>query len=222
MSTARTPLAPGRHRQEPSGTTALPGSAYEMRSLHTGAERAEAAALVEERLGWLTHRGLPVPARSDVPALFRDPRCRSVGLFEDDVLIGCMILDERADYAHWGVHGVSHPALFLGHVHTLPGHSDDVIRLITLWASDYAARRGLPYVRAEALARHHLSVDPIARFLDRLKNMGWAIQGAGPGSDGERRVRLELPAELRPRLAPLIACTVALPHQGPAGSGGAS
>ncbi|MFF4863512.1 hypothetical protein ACFY3J_17575 [Streptomyces sp. NPDC001231] len=151
-------------------------SAYEMHSLRTDAERAKAAALVQDRQRWLTLRGLPVPARADIPALFRDPQAELAGLFEDGLLIACMILQRDPDLG-WG----EGPCLFLGHVHTLPGRSDDTIRLITLWASDFAARLDLPRVRAEALARRPLNVDPIARVLNRLTGMGWDLRGSGTG-----------------------------------------
>ncbi|MEV0692215.1 hypothetical protein [Streptomyces sp. NPDC050388] len=201
MNPANTPVAWPPH--------SIP-SAYQMRSLGTAAERTEAAALAEERQRWLTLRGLPVPARADVPALFRHTQRELAGLFEDDVLIACMILQREPDLG-WGADG-SGPCLFLGHVHTLPGRSDDAIRLVTLWASDYAARLGLPHVRAEALALHDLSADPIAGFLHRLRDMGWAPRGSGAGQDGERVARLELAADLRPGLTALIGCSVREPQ----------
>ncbi|GAB2882097.1 hypothetical protein GCM10027074_58030 [Streptomyces deserti] len=207
MSTAGMQHAPGRDTPLGSAPT---GYAYEMRPLCTDAVRAEASALVEDRLGWLARRGLPVPARGDIPALFRDNQHEAAGLFEDDILLGCLILDRQPDLTHWGTSGAG-PSLFVGHVHTLPGRSDDVVRLITLWASDHAARLGLPHVRAEALARHDLSVDPIARFLNRLQHMGWEIRGTGPGTTREQVARLELHAEPRHGLTHLIRCTIPLP-----------
>ncbi|ELS55780.1 hypothetical protein [Streptomyces viridochromogenes] len=180
---------------------------YEMRSLRTDAERAEAAALVQDRQRWLTLRGLPVPARADVPTLFRDPKAEPAGLIEDGLLLACMILQREPDLG-WG----EGPCLFLGHVHTLPHRSDDTTRLITLWASDFAARLDLPHVRAEALTRHPLDTDPIARFLNRLTDMGWDLHGAGTGQTGERVARLELAAEHRPGLGALVGCKVHEPR----------
>lgn len=180
---------------------------YEMRSLRTDAERAEAAALVQDRQRWLTLRGLPVHARVDVPALFRAPQAEPAGLIEDGRLLACLILQREPDLG-WG----GGPCLFLGHVHTLPDRSDDTTRLITLWASDFAARLDLPHVRAEALARHPLEADPIARFLDRLTYMGWDVRGAGNGQTGERVARLELAAEHRPGLGALVGCRVHEPR----------
>ncbi|MFE1987880.1 hypothetical protein [Streptomyces mirabilis] len=178
-----------------------------MRSLRTDAERAEAAALVQDRQRWLTLRGLPVPARADIPALFREPHAELAGLFEDGLLLACMILQCDPDLG-WG----AGPCLFLGHIHTLPDCSDDTIRLITLWASDFAARLDLPHVRAEALARHPLDADPIARFLNHLTDMGWDLRGSGTGQTGERVARLELAAAHRPGLDSLVGCSVCEPQ----------
>ena len=195
--------APAPVHQRPG---ALP-PVYEVRSLRTDAERAEAAALVQDRQRWLTLRGLPVPARADVPTLFRDPQAEPAGLFEDGLLLACMILQREPDLG-WG----AGPCLFLGHVHTLPDRSDDTTRLITLWASDFAARLDLPHARAEALARHPLDADPIARFLNRLTDMGWDLHGTGTGQTGERIARLELATEHRPGLGALVDCRVHEPR----------
>ncbi|MEU9059068.1 hypothetical protein AB0D13_09385 [Streptomyces sp. NPDC048430] len=180
---------------------------YEMRTLGTDAERDEAAALVQDRQRWLTMRGLPVPARADSPALYRDPQARPAGLFEDGLLLACMIPQLAPDIG-WG----EGPCLFLGGVHTLPDRSDNTVRLITLWASDFAARLDVPLVRAEALARRPLDIDPITPFLRRLTDMGWAVRSSGTGQDGERVARLELTAELRPGLNALIGCHVHEPQ----------
>ncbi|WP_093720659.1 hypothetical protein [Streptomyces sp. DI166] len=178
-----------------------------MRTLRTDAEREEAAALVEDRQHWLTLRGLPVPARTDVPALFRDPQTRPAGMFEDGKLLACMI-PERGPALGWG----EGPCLFLHCFHTLPGQSDDITRLITLWASDFAARLDLPLVRAETPARHALDAQPTATLLRRLTDMGWDAQGAGTGREGDRVARLQLAAERRSGLSALIGCRVDEPQ----------
>ncbi|MFE4212261.1 hypothetical protein [Streptomyces sp. NPDC056844] len=180
---------------------------YEMRTLCTAAERDEAAALVQDRQRWLTMRGLPVPARANIPALYRDQQTEPAGLFEDGLLLACTI-PQRAPTLAWG----EGPCLFLSNIHTLPDRSDDTARLITLWASDFAARLDLPLVRAEALARHPFDADPIAPILRRLSDMGWDIQGAGTGEHEERVARLELIAEQRSGLRALIACRVHEPQ----------
>ncbi|MFJ6527305.1 hypothetical protein ACIQMZ_18750 [Streptomyces longwoodensis] len=187
-----------------------------MRTLRTDAEREEAAALVQDRQRWLTLRGLAVPAQTDVPALFRNPQTRPAGLFEDGKLLACMIPEHTP-----GPDSGESPCLFLGCVHTLPDQPDDITRLITLWASDFAARQGLPVVRAETLAGHPLSADPIAALLRRLTDMGWIIRGSGTGREGDRVARLELAAEHRPRLSAFIGCRVHAPETAPSHRGSA-
>ncbi|MEU3640035.1 hypothetical protein AB0H23_27930 [Streptomyces albogriseolus] len=174
-----------------------------MRTLRTDAERDEAAALVQDRQRWLTQRDLPVLAQADVLALFRDQQTISAGLFEDGKLLACMVPERNPDL-NWG----EGPCLFLGHVYTLPNQSDDITRLITLWASDFAARLALPFVRAEALVRHSLQAEPIASVLRRLTDMGWDVRGFGTGQKCDRVARLELVAEHRSGLSALISCRV--------------
>ncbi|MDX3367428.1 hypothetical protein PV387_15515 [Streptomyces sp. ME02-6987-2C] len=184
-------------------TLASQAAVYEVRTLRTDADRAEAAALVQDRQRWLDQHGLRLTCPTDVPALFRNPQTRSAGLFEDGKLLACMI-PERSPRLSWG----EGPCLYLGHVHTLPDQPDDITRLITLWASDLAARLGLPLVRTETPARYALNAGPTAALLRRLTDMGWNVRGPGTGREGERAARLELGAEDRPGLSALIACRV--------------
>ncbi|MFF3851391.1 hypothetical protein [Streptomyces sp. NPDC002328] len=135
---------------------------------------------------------------------------RSAGLFEDGRLLACVI-PEHDPGLGWG----QGPCVFLRSVHTLPGQSDDITRLITLWASDFAARHGLHAVRAETLARRALEAEPLAALLRRLTDTGWDVCGSGSGRDGDRVARLELPAEHRPGLHALISCQVHAPQPAP-------
>ncbi|MGW2689781.1 hypothetical protein ACWC6I_42345 [Streptomyces sp. NPDC001414] len=199
--------AAGEDRPAPVPYTRTPPSViYEMRTLSTAAEREEAAALVQDRERWLTLHGLPIP-HVDIPARFRDAQRESAGLFEDGRLLACMIPEHAPDIG-WG----QGPCLFLHHVHTLPGQPDDTSRLVTLWASDFAARHDLPVVRAETLARHALDAQPLAALLRRLTDTGWKVCGSGPGRDRDRVARLQLPAELRPGLRALISSQVRAPQ----------
>lgn len=207
MSRPPTSLARERRPAAVSFTSEPLGVVYEVRTLRTDAERQEAAALVQDRQRWLTLRGLPVPAQTDVPALFRDPQTKSAALVEDGKLLACMV-PEHDPGLSWG----EGPCLFLGRVHTLPDQSDDITRLMTLWASDFAARLDVPLVRAEILARHALQAEPIAALLRRLTDMGWDVRGSGPGREGDRVARLELAAEHRPGLSALISCQAHVPH----------
>ncbi|WP_130440697.1 hypothetical protein [Streptomyces sp. BK239] len=180
---------------------------YEVRTLHTDAEREEAATLVQDRQRWLTMRGLFVPAQADITVLFRDSQMRPAGLYEDGKLLACMIPERDPDLG-WG----EGPCLFLGCVHTLPDQPDDITRLITLWASDFAARLDLPLVRTEAMARQVLEAEPVTALLCRLTDMGWDVRGSGTGREGDRVARLELAAERRSGLSALIGCRVHEPQ----------
>ncbi|MGW0883257.1 hypothetical protein [Streptomyces sp. NPDC002671] len=192
-----------------------PYAAYQMCPLRTSAEHAEAAALVVDRLDWLTRKGLPVPSRVDVPALFRDVRTESVGLFEDGVLVCCLILDLDPNLRHWGITDAS--SVFLRHVYTLPGLAGiSVARVLTLWASDVAARRGRSWVRTEALlARSDLPADPVSHLIAYVSDLGWSHVGTGTSVGGERIARLQLAAEHRPALANVIDSTVPVPTGSP-------
>ncbi|MEH0468511.1 hypothetical protein QA943_06555 [Streptomyces sp. B21-097] len=88
-------------------------------------------------------------------------------------------------------------------------------RWLTLHGLPVPARADipLPVVRAETLARHALDAEPLAALLRRLTDTGWDVCGSGPGRDGDRVARLELPAEPRPGLSALISCQVHAPQQ---------
>ncbi|WP_313960203.1 hypothetical protein [Streptomyces sp. CFMR 7] len=178
-----------------------------MRNLSTDAERDEAVALVQDRQRWLSQRGLPLTARADVPALFRDPQAAPAGLFEDGLLLACMI-PQRSPALGWG----RGPCLFLDCLHTLPDQLEDSLRLITLWASDFATRLDLPLVRAEAATTAFHGTDPTSPFLRRITDMGWDIRGSATVRQQEHVTRLELPAEQRPSLGALIGCRVQEPR----------
>ncbi|WP_420036129.1 hypothetical protein ACN2WE_31370 [Streptomyces sp. cg28] len=177
-----------------------------MRTLDTAAEREEAAALVQDRHTCLIERGLAVPSGDDVPAQFRTARALSAGLFEDGRMLACLLPEATPD-PEWG----QGPCLFLRSLHTVPRHPEDITRLITLWASDFAARHDLPHVRAEAPTRQLRDAAPIARLLNRLIDMGWDLYGPGSGKAGEV-ARLYLNAEHRPGLGALIDCRIPAPQ----------
>ncbi|NEA46025.1 hypothetical protein [Streptomyces sp. SID10815] len=186
-----------------------------MRTLRTEAEREEAAVLVQDRQRWLAKRDLPVPARADVPALFRDPQTRPTGLSEDGRLPACLI-PERDPSLGRG----KGPCLVLSGVHTLPDQTDDATRLITLWASDFAARLGLPLVRSEVPVHHDPEVPHVAAFLRRLTDMGWDLHGHGSGREDDQVAHLELAAEHRSGLSALLSCRVHDPQTAPDDRGG--
>lgn len=189
-------------------------SAYEMRPLRTDAERAEAAALVTDRLNWLAHRCPPQAGVATVPQLFREASVPdAVGLFDAGILICCLMVDRHPDTRRWG-NADRGPALLLRYVHSLPGQGGArVARLLTMWAADYAARNELAWVRIEALlaARADQPAEVVAHLIAYITNTGWTTHGSAANSFGERVARLHRPAERIPNLTNAIRCTVPLP-----------
>lgn len=97
-------------------------------------------------------------------------------------------------------------------VRRCPHRPDDALRLITLWASDFAARLELPYVRAEFLIPCQPDGERSHRLLSRLADMGWDQYGRGAGPNTTRVVRLELASEHRPGLSALVGYRIREPR----------
>ncbi|MGC4998527.1 hypothetical protein [Streptomyces sp. DT195] len=194
----------------PPASEQPPTWAYEMRPITTAADRAVAAALIEDRRQWLAQRGLDSPAR--VAEAFRDPRAEAVGLYDDDrgqeILVGCLLLHRQPDPPE-GYDGSS-PALTVSLAYSAPGRTARAGWLITLWLADFAARTGRKWVYAEAPGRHPRFDCTPCRLLDHLRDLDWQVLGPGHDSDGHRVVRLKLAAHAHPDLAALIHCTVPL------------
>ncbi|MEU6813991.1 hypothetical protein [Streptomyces sp. NPDC046860] len=188
-----------------------PYAAYEMRPLRTDADWAEAAALVTDRLEWLARKYAPRIGAANVPQLSRETSV-PVGLYDDGLLVCCLMLDRDPDTRRWGREDGG-PALLLRHVYTLPGQGGmGVARLLTMWAADFAARSGLPWVRVEALlaAGTATPAEVVAHLIEYVAALGWTSLGTATGSLGERVTRLHRPAEHIPTLTVAIHCTVPL------------
>ncbi|MER8119037.1 hypothetical protein [Streptomyces sp. NPDC094031] len=183
-----------------------PGDLCVVHRLQTDSAGAEARALVDDRLRQLTRNGRTVPSVADASAPFQDPhndQGEPYGLYKGDVLLACLTLDHAPDLKHWGQEA-HHDSLLLRHLYTHPDHLADSVLVITLWAADYAARQGIPLLRAEVPAHHRRDANPLAGFLDRLKGMGWQSRGVGPGIADDRVVRLERQTEEIPGLAGIV------------------
>ncbi|MGV9789045.1 hypothetical protein [Streptomyces sp. NPDC003435] len=193
-----------------------PYAAYELRPLRTGAERAEAAALVTDRLHWLARKYPPGPAATSVSEIFRQAAVSvPLGLFDEGTLICCLTLDREPDTRCWGSASCG-PALLLRHVYSLPGQGGvRVARLLTMWAADQAARSDLPWVRVEAtLAAGASPADVVAYLISYVTDMGWTSLGTATGSVGERITRLHRPAEHIPNLSSVVRSVVPLTGEG--------
>ncbi len=170
-----------------------PATVYEMRTPGADAARDEAIALAQDHLRWLSMRGLPVPARADIPALFGDPQAESAGLFEDGLLLPCMIPQPAPDL-EWG----QGPCRFLGCIHTLPDRHDDTVQPITRWASGLLGR-----------------AKGIRRAVTDHRRPGDGASPVRPGSPGRqcpdrRRVRGGRMSQRGPPTPP-----IRLPHRSP-------
>ncbi|MEW1569795.1 hypothetical protein AB0454_43625 [Streptomyces sp. NPDC093509] len=181
---------------------------YTMRPLRTDAERAAAAALVDDRARQLTGHGITMP-HHHITA-YRDTRAQSVGLYEDaadgeEILLGCLMARRQAA-PHPGTQNEDKPGLEISLAYTAPGLGERYGWLITLGASNLAARTGATRVHAQAPSPPNRDeTDPL---LDYLQSLGWLVTGTSITRDGERVAHLHLNAQERKGLSSLITCTV--------------
>lgn len=190
--------AKGTHRMPAANSSQKP--VYEMRTMRTGAERAEAAAFAEDTALLLAQRtvDLPVgqlagPIRSQATVL---------GLHEDGVLVGCLVVHPEPDLHHWGHDGRGR-GLLVSVVPPVPGCSEQAGRLLTLWLADYAARNGLEWAWWELPATSNGEMS--ATLLDAVRDLSWEDLPAVRRSDGEQVVRLRLRAAVRDALTAVIS-----------------
>ncbi|MEU3904111.1 hypothetical protein AB0F20_09860 [Streptomyces goshikiensis] len=212
--TSAAPAAPDTAQTTPAGIPTRP--LYELRPLRTDADRAEAAALIEDRARWLAARGISVPAHHT--AAYRDARAEAVGLYEEtadgeEVLIGCLRV-HRQPAPRPESTATQRPALRISLVYTAPARKDRIGWLITLWIADFAARTGAATVHCEVPSQHSGSTHP-GRLLDHLRRLGWLVTGTGLSQDGERVARLQLTAQDRDGLAAMVNSTVPPQHRHP-------
>ncbi|WP_436994129.1 hypothetical protein [Streptomyces sp. enrichment culture] len=185
--------------------------AYEIRLLLTSAARAEAAALIEDRIHALAAQHI-APPYPHAPAAFREDRTEAVGLYENDadaVLAGCLVLHRHHDPRHWGVDDPQ-PGLLVSLAHTAPDRDGRTGWRMTMWLRDYAARLQTPWVYAEAPGWHVDDDRAVGRLLGHLRDLGWDVLGSGRGPDGQRVARLRLAAAATPGLGAMIHCAVPL------------
>ncbi|MFJ5635120.1 hypothetical protein ACIQF5_21085 [Streptomyces goshikiensis] len=197
------------------------GPQYEIRPLSTDADRAAAAALVDDRARQLAARGITLPHRH--LAAYRNARAEAIGLFEagadgEEMLLGCLMLHRQPEQ-HPRIEDENEPGLGLSLLYTAPGLGEQYGWLITLWASHYAARTGATWVCAEAPSP--ASGDASDPLLDYLSSLGWLVTGTRINRDGDRVARLRLNAQERKGLSGLITCPIpfdaARPAHGNAG-----
>ncbi|MFC8125922.1 hypothetical protein [Streptomyces sp. NPDC057302] len=179
-----------------------------MRPVRTAAARAEVEALMEDRRQWQAKRGY-TDARQHCP----DADTDEVGLYEDDVLIGYLHLHLHREpvLQHWG-RGGSEPSVLLCDAYGVPGRDDSIGRLMTLWATDFAARNGCTWARCEVREPKPSSVAVPGRLSAFLRSeCGWEQTNLYFLPSGERVVHLQARALDRRGLAPMIRCEIPVP-----------
>ncbi|MDX3204767.1 hypothetical protein [Streptomyces scabiei] len=198
----------GDRRQPPTdGRPTAP--VYEMLPIDTDAARAEAAALAEDRARLLAGQGITVSA-DRTRALLREPGV--LGLYEDGILVGTLVLHKDPDMRHWGADGRD-PGLLVSLDPSTVG-SNQVGRMLTLWLADHAASNRLMWVWCEVPSNPG-PVDQASQWLlEHLRDLGWETRSpAGLNSTGDRVIRLRLRAEARPALSAAISAPRARPRR---------
>ncbi|WP_255306223.1 hypothetical protein [Streptomyces sp. Wb2n-11] len=192
-------LIDGDRRPPAGGRCAAP--VYVLLPIDTDAARAEAAALAEDRARLLAGQGITVSA-DPTRALLQEPG--ALGLYEDGILAGALVLHEDPDMRHWGADG-REPGLLVSLDPATVG-SSQVGRLLTLWLADHAADNHLMWVWCEVPSRPG-SVDAASEWLlKHLRGLGWQTRTPAVLSPaGGRVARLRLGAEARPALAAAIS-----------------
>ncbi|WP_016828441.1 hypothetical protein [Streptomyces viridosporus] len=142
MSNQSTVNDGGRLQPLTGGRT--PAPVYEMLPIGTDAARAEAAALAEDRARLLAGQGIDVSV-DRTRDLLQDPG--ALGLYEDGILVGALVLRTDPDTRHWGADGRD-PG-FLVYLDPATVGSGQVGRLFTLWLADHAASNRLMWVWCE-------------------------------------------------------------------------
>ncbi|MFD3959166.1 hypothetical protein ACFWRG_31745 [Micromonospora tulbaghiae] len=169
---------------------------YAMLQVHTGASRAEAAALAQEATRQLADQGIDHPTGPLVALILS--QATVTGLYDDEELVGCIVLHPSEDLPHWS-RACPGPGVWVSLVPPVPGQDDQAARLLTLWLADHAAQHGLQWVWWEVPAAPRSR----ATLLALLRDLGWEDLPAVRHANGERVTPLRLRAELRP--APTVA-----------------
>ncbi|MFD8263613.1 hypothetical protein ACFV19_33050 [Streptomyces griseoluteus] len=177
-----------------------PRPVYEMVPIDTGASRAEAAALAQETALRLGAQQLDHPTSHLVDLIWS--QADMLGLYEDGILAGCLVVPPDPDVLHWGAEGRA-PGLLVSVVPPVPGGDTQEGRLLTLWLADRAARSGLEWIRWEIPAPADASSEANTSLMNTMHDLGWENLPPVRRPNGERVTRLRLRAEARD--APAVA-----------------
>lgn len=174
--------------------------AYEMLPILTAAARAEAAALAQNTGRCLAEQRISHPIGQLVD-LVRS-QADTLGLYEDEALVCCLVVPTDPDVRHWGAEGRT-PGLLVSLIPPVPGRDNQGGRPLTLWLADRAARSGVEWVWWEIPATADATSEASTSLTDTLHDLGWEYLPPVRRADGERVTRLRLRAEARD--APAVA-----------------
>lgn len=141
MSGASSTIGHGGPRTLPEDAA---GPAYEMLPINSDAARAAVAVLANDRAHLLAVQGVTVDT-GRATTLLRESG--ALGLYEDSLLIGCLVLRTDPDVRHRGPGG--HDAGLLIAFDPATVGTTQVGRLLTLWLANHAARTRLTWVWCE-------------------------------------------------------------------------
>ncbi|MEU3046794.1 hypothetical protein ABZ705_09710 [Streptomyces sp. NPDC006984] len=168
---------------------------YAMRPVLTDAARAEAAALAQEAALGLADQGIDHPVDELVARI--QSRATVTGFYDDDTLVGCLVMHPDADQPH---RNSDSPGVWVSLVPPVPGRDDQEARMLALWLADHAAQHGLEWVGWELPATGQTRL----ALLGLLRDLGWEdLPPVRRAADGVRVTPLRLRAERRP--APAVA-----------------
>ncbi|MBZ3908428.1 MULTISPECIES: hypothetical protein [Streptomyces] len=177
-----------------------------MLPITSDAARAAVDVLASDRAHLLAGQGVTVDT-GRAAALLRGPG--ALGLYEDSLLVGCLVLRTDPDVRHWGAGG--HDAGLLVALDPATVGSTQVGRLLTLWLADHAARSGRTWVWCEVPFPSGPTAGTSQWLLTYLCDLGWEARYPAVRSPvGGRVVRLRLRAEARAAMATAIS----VPHAG--------
>lgn len=128
---------------------------------------------------------------------------RILTLYADDQLIAALHLVHEPQLTAWEPSARAESSLLLCHLVRSPQApaEEPVMRLVTLWATDFAARSGRQWVRGEIPLPPG---SPVNGLLAAATETGWSH-----ARTVEQTALMQCKAELRPRLNVFLRCEVA-------------
>lgn len=129
-----------------------------------------------------------------------------VTLSGDGQLLAALHLVREPRLSTWDVPAGAEPSLLLCHLAKSPDApvGEPILRLVTLWATDFAARTGKRWVRGEVLLS---TGSPPNRLLSLAQDTGWGHEKT-TSTPGGHLALMQCRAELHPNQDVFLHCQV--------------